>query len=145
MIGRLIERIIGPVSDLLSEVIEDPDERARIEAQLRQRLLEHEGSLVEASRDVVVAETTSASWLARNWRPITMLSFVSIIVNNYIIVPWLQAFGIETVAVLDLPDAFFTLLTIGIGGYVVGRSLEKTGSSISLGGNTSKGDTGPSS
>lgn len=134
MIGRLIERIIGPVSDLLSEAIEDPDKRAELESRIRLSLLSHEASLVEASRDVVVAEAQSESWLARNWRPITMLSFVAILCNNFIIVPWLQAFGVETVAVLDMPDAFFTLLTVGVGGYVVGRSLEKTGSSISLGG-----------
>jgi hypothetical protein len=134
MIGRLIERIIGPVSDLLSEAIEDPDKRAELESRIRLSLLSHEASLVEASRDVVVAEANSESWLARNWRPITMLSFVAILVNNFIVVPWLQAFGVETVAVLDMPDAFFTLLTVGVGGYVVGRSLEKTGSSISLGG-----------
>ena len=133
MIGRLIERIIGPVSDLLSEVIEDPDERARIEAELRMRLLIHEAGLVEASRDVVVAEAQGESWLQRNWRPITMLSFVSILVNNYIAVPWLQALGIQSVAVLEMPAEFFTLLTVGLGGYVVGRTMEKTGSGINIG------------
>lgn len=134
MIGRLIERIIGPVTDLASEFITDADKRAEFEHRLRTALLAHEGNLVNASRDVVVAEANSESWLARNWRPITMLSFVAILANNFILIPWLQAFGIETVAVLDMPDAFFTLLTVGVGGYVVGRSLEKTGSSISLGG-----------
>ena len=134
MIGRLIERVIGPVSGLISEYIEDKDKAAELEAKIRLELLAHEGSLVEASRDVVVAEARSESWLARSWRPITMLSFVAILLNNYILVPWLIAFGVETVAVLDMPPEFFTLLTVGVGGYVVGRSLEKTGSSISLGG-----------
>ena len=134
MIGRLIERIIGPVSDLLSEVIEDPDERARIEAELRMRLLSHEAGLVEASRDVVVTEAQGESWLQRNWRPLTMLSFVSILVNNYIAVPWLQALGVQSVAVLEMPAEFFTLLTVGLGGYVVGRTMEKTGSGINIGG-----------
>ena len=31
------------------------------------------------------------------------------------------AFGIQ----LDLPDALWTLLTIGVGGYTLGRSSEK--------------------
>ena len=143
MIGRFIERIIGPVTDLLSEYIEDPDERARLEAELRQRLLEHEGSLVEASRDVVVAEAQGESWVQRSWRPVTMLSFVAILCNNYILVPWLQAFGVETVAVLDMPDGLWTLLTVGLGGYVVGRSLEKTGSGIRIGSEQAQTPTPP--
>lgn len=134
MISRLIERIIGPVTGLISEYIEDKDKAAELEARIRLALLSHESGLVEASRDVVVAEAQSESWLARNWRPLTMLSFVAILVNNYILVPWMLALGIDTVAVLEMPAEFFTLLTVGVGGYVVGRSLEKTGSSISLGG-----------
>lgn len=133
MIGRLIERIIGPVSDLISEYIEDPDKRAELEGKIRLALLHHEASLVSASRDVVVAEAQGESWWQRNWRPLTMMSFVAILANNYILVPWLLAFGVDTVAVLEMPAEFFTLLTVGLGGYVVGRTMEKTGSGINIG------------
>jgi hypothetical protein len=133
MIGRLIDRIIGPVSDLISEYIEDPDKRAELEGKIRLALLHHEASLVSASRDVVVAEAQGESWWQRNWRPLTMMSFVAILVNNYILVPWLLALGVDTVAVLEMPAEFFTLLTVGLGGYVVGRTMEKTGSGISIG------------
>ena len=47
-----------------------------------------------------------------------------IIANNYLLVPYANAFfnwGI----LLELPDALWTLLTIGVGGYTVGRSAEK--------------------
>ena len=34
--------------------------------------------------DVIKSEATSVSWLARNWRPITMLCFFTVIIfNNY--------------------------------------------------------------
>lgn len=48
-------------------------------------------------------------------------------------VPWLLALGVETVAVLEIPDGMWTLLTVGIGGYVVGRTIENTGSSVRIG------------
>lgn len=133
MIGRLIERIIGPVSDLISEYIEDPDKRAEFESRFRLAMLAHESALVNASRDIVVAEAQGESWLQRNWRPLTMISFVAILVNNFILVPWLIAMGVQNVAVLEMPAEFFTLLTVGLGGYVVGRTMEKTGSGINIG------------
>lgn len=127
-----ISRIIEPVTGLVSEYIEDADKRAEFETKLRLALMQQESSFIEASRDIVVAEAQGESWLQRNWRPVTMLSFVAIIVNNYILVPWLLALGVETVAVLEIPEGMWGLLTVGLGGYVVGRTLEKTGSGVNI-------------
>ncbi len=140
MLRNILEVITGPVTDLLSEIVEDPDERARLQAQFQLAMLQHESTLVSATRDIVVAEAQSESWIARNWRPITALTFTAILANNYILVPWLRAFGVETIAVLDMPPELFTLLTVMIGGYVVGRSLEKTNSGINIGGNNERGE-----
>lgn len=133
MIGKFIDRLIGPVTGLASEFIEDKDKRTEFEHRLRLALLQQESTLVEASRDVVVAEAQGQSWLQRNWRPLIMMIFGAILANNYIIVPWLIALGVETVAVLEMPDGLWTLLTVGLGGYVVGRTIEKTGSSVNIG------------
>lgn len=133
MIGGIIERIIGPVSNLLGEYIEDADKRAELETRLRLALLTQERDFVNAARDVVVAEAGGESWLQRNWRPVIMLIFGAILANNYIVVPWLQAFGIETVAVLEIPDGMWGLLSVGLGGYVIGRTIEKTGSRVQIG------------
>ena len=53
-----------------------------------------------------------------------MLSFTAIIVNNYILNPWLSAlFGIDVV--MEIPESMWGLLKLGVGGYIVGRSAEK--------------------
>jgi hypothetical protein len=62
-----------------------------------------------------------------------MLVFVTVIANNYLIAPYVQAFG-GVAVVLDIPQGMWTLLTMGLGGYVVGRTIEKTGSQIRIGG-----------
>ena len=54
-----------------------------------------------------------------------MLVAIVIIANNYIFVPYARAFGLA-VPLLELPDGLWSLLTLGVGGYVVGRSVEKT-------------------
>ncbi len=80
--------------------------------------------LTELQASVVVAELQSGAWLAQNWRPITMLTFVAIIANNYILYPYLSLFWGKA-PVLEIPPDMWGLLKIGLGGYVVGRSGEK--------------------
>jgi len=120
-----IDRIIAPVTGLVSEYIEDADKRVEFESRLRMAMLGHEADLVNASRDVVVAEAQGESWLQRTWRPLLMLTFGAIIANNYILIPWLMAFGVSTVAVLEMPAGLWALLTTGLGGYIVARTVEK--------------------
>lgn len=77
-------------------------------------------------RDVIVAEANGHSWLQRNWRPITMLSMVFLI--GYIIFTGGYVNGRE------LEPSFVTeileIIKIGLGGYVIGRSLEKIAPSV---------------
>ena len=80
--------------------------------------------LTELQASVVVAELQSGAWLAQNWRPITMLTFVFIIANNYILYPYLSLFW-NVAPKLEIPPDMWGLLKIGLGGYVVGRSGEK--------------------
>lgn len=72
----------------------------------------------------VLTAELSGNTLQRSWRPILMLSITAILVNNYILVPYLSLFGVPA-TVLEFPDELWSLLKIGVGGYVVGRSAEK--------------------
>ncbi len=85
--------------------------------------------LTELQASVVIAEMNSGAWLAQNWRPITMLTFVAIIANNYILYPYLALFWSKA-PVLQIPPDMWSLLKIGLGGYVVGRSGEKIAKAI---------------
>lgn len=103
-----------------------PDPAAKAEAKLRLLEVQQKGELaeVEAAMNVVVAEAKSEHALTSQWRPITMLVFTAIVANNYIVAPYLAAiFGWSVT--LEMPDQLWNLLSIGIGGYVVGRSSEK--------------------
>ena len=78
----------------------------------------------ELRSNIIIAETKSQSWLARNWRPILMLTIIAIIANNYIIFPYASLFTTK-VKMLVLPGHLWSLLKIGVGGYIVGRSAEQ--------------------
>lgn len=95
-------------------------------AKLKLLEMEQRGELEElaTAAGVVEAEAKSEHFLTANWRPITMLTFVAIIANNYILYPYLSLFWPEAPN-LEIPPDMWGLLKIGIGGYVVGRSVEK--------------------
>jgi predicted MFS family arabinose efflux permease len=53
-----------------------------------------------------------------------MCLFGVIILNNYVIYPYLSLF-IEAAPMMEIPTDMWSLLKLGIGGYVVGRTVEK--------------------
>lgn len=101
------------------------------QAEIKGKLMELQGKAAEADNQfrelqakVLVAEISGGSWLQQNWRPILMLTIVAIVANNYIFVPYLQLFGLPAL-ILDLPEKLWNLMTLGVGGYIAGRTGEK--------------------
>ena len=126
---------IGGIGKIIDEFKVTDEERAtakakllQVEADLTGKVLEYEATLANAQRDVIVAEMQSGSVLARNWRPVLMVVITTILAHQYLLFPYLSKwFDVPSIL---LPDPLFTLLTIGVGGYVVGRSGEKIATSL---------------
>ena len=112
------------IYDLIDRTIDDPKEKARLQSEATKMLHEEGQTRLQGQISIILAEAQGASWLQRNWRPILMLTVVAIIANNYILAPYLALFGLPAI-VLDLPGELYTLMSIGVGGYVAGRSGEK--------------------
>ena len=102
---------------ITGEKIKDPEELLKEVAKL-------ESTFLKARSEIIVAEAKSEHWLTSTWRPITMLTFVFIIANNYIIAPYATAIG-ATIPTLELTKDMWELIKIGLGGYVVSRGAEK--------------------
>lgn len=123
MFGAIIGKLIGSAFGVIDKAVKDKDLAARLKADIQLAAMANEAEFTAAARDIVVAEA-KGGFIQRNWRPITMLSFTAILANNYIIAPYVQAFGGVSV-VLEIPPGMWGLLTVGIGGYVGGRTVEK--------------------
>jgi hypothetical protein len=116
-----ITNIFKPATDLVDELVTSDEERLQLKTRLKEvenefqtKVLEYESRLMESQSAIIQAESTGKSWLQRNWRPITMITFLILVVCD--------SFGLLT---FRLADEAWTLLQIGLGGYVVGRSAEK--------------------
>ena len=111
-------------STLLDKFFPDKDEAAKAKIKLVEMQMNGELSKLQISSGIITAEAKSEHFLVAAWRPITMLVFVFVIANNYIIYPYLSLF-FDAAPKLEIPPDMWDLLKIGIGGYTVGRTVEK--------------------
>ena len=117
---------IAPLAKILFSTIEksveDKDLQAKLKAQLNEQLLKSSTEELKAAASIVEAEA-KAGWFAASWRPLLMYVLIFVLVFNYIFAPIIKMItGI--VVGFELPGDVWTLLQIGLGGYVVGRSSE---------------------
>lgn len=116
-----ISNIFEPAAKLIDELHTSDEEKLRLQSQIKAvenellaKVIDYENKLLESKTAIITAEATGQSWIQRNWRPITMLTFLVLVVCDSF--GWLPS--------KLAPDAW-TLLQIGLGGYVAGRSAEK--------------------
>ena len=116
------------VKDLLTgldNLFTSKEEKIKAENVIKQILIQKELELQKMQTEIIVTEA-KGNWLQRSWRPILMLSFGFIVIYNKFAAP---LFG-WPIPILE--GEFWTLLQIGIGGYVVGRSAEKIADKITI-------------
>ena len=90
-----------------------PDADAEMKGKMQQFM-----AVFTAQAQIVQAEAASQNWLASSWRPLTMLTFVVLIVCRWF--GW-AAPNLSEAEYIKLWD----IVQLGLGGYVIGRSVEK--------------------
>lgn len=124
-----IANIFKPAVELVDELHTSKEEKAAISLALLQAQQDAAQKMAAVQRDVIVAEAKSGFFLTANWRPITMLSFVFMILWNFVFAPlgtWFAAmFGGPVLPTLELPVGVWTTINIGLGGYIASRTYEK--------------------
>ena len=123
MIQALIPTLAPILGKVVGNLFPDPEQKAKAEAEMMKALLSHQAEIEGAAAKIIQTEAASQHWLAANWRPLTMIVFVCLIVARW--------FGW---AAPNLSEAeyvkLWSIVEFGLGGYVVGRSVEKIAPSI---------------
>lgn len=116
-----ISSLLSPVSSIISnlhtsdaEKMTLQNEMVNLQNQMAEKMLSYETQLLSSRSDIIKAEAQGNSWMQRNWRPCTMFTFLILVVCDSF--GWLHN---------PLAPEAWTLLQLGLGGYVVGRSVEK--------------------
>lgn len=119
MIGRILERLIEPVFGVIDQAVTDKDQQEQLKAQIQLALSRRAGDLESYARDTIIAEM-KGNWLQRSWRPIMMLWFAFIIGMFW--------FGFAPDYIVQNPsltDKLFTVIQIGLGGFIVTEGGER--------------------
>jgi hypothetical protein len=122
--------ILSKVFDVVDKSIPDRDLALKLKNELNEQLLKSGTEELKASARIVEAEA-KAGWFTASWRPLLMYVLIFILVWNYILGPLVKVLthGL-TIITFELPGDVWTLLQIGLGGYVVGRSGESIARTI---------------
>lgn len=127
LLDKVISGIKGDVVETISkgvdEIATSEEEKLAKKNELADKVMGHLKEAMSYQRDVLNAEL-QGNGLQRNWRPIVMLAFAFIVIYRYFIAP------IFSLVPVELPERFFDLLELGIGGYVIGRSVEKVADAV---------------
>lgn len=110
------------IGNVLDNVITNDEEKSKAKNELTEIVTSKLSELAGYQRDVIVQEL-KGNWLQRSWRPLVMLIFASILVAKW--------FGWTDPSIdISLEIELMSLLKIGIGGYIAGRSLEKISGTV---------------
>ena len=117
---------VAPLAKILFNTIDkavpDKDLQEKLKAQLQTQLLQSNTQELQAAAKIIEAEA-KAGLFASSWRPLLMYVLIFILVWNYVIGPVIKVFTGAIIS-FELPGDVWTLLNVGLGGYVVGRSAE---------------------
>lgn len=131
-ITSFVSGIFKPAADLVDNLHTSDKEKGEIEIQkqnlrneidkikfqLQERFLNYESQLMENRTKLIEAETKTGNIFVSSWRPALMVIFALLIVAKWL---GFSAPGISEAVELEL----FSIVKLGMTGYVVGRSAEK--------------------
>jgi hypothetical protein len=117
--------LVTEVGKVIDNLFTSDEERLNAKNEVFKVLQEQKLKLQQLQTEIILAEA-NGNWLQRSWRPILMLSFGFIVIYVKFIAP------LFSLPIPPLEDEFWDLLQLGIGGYVVGRSVEKVANNITI-------------
>ena len=124
-ITELIAGIFKPATELIDNLHTSKEEKLEqkrllleVQGRAMDRVHEYNTELLMGQAKIVNSEASSEHWLTANWRPLVMLTFTGLVVARFL--------GFEAEGMTEKKyQSLWNLITLGVGGYIGGRSVEK--------------------
>lgn len=129
IIDAIAAPILGPLFGIIDQAVPDKDLAVRLKADIQTAVLKIQEKTLESQKEIIVAEAQGESYIQRTWRPWFMVFLMVNIAFSMIAGVFGYASQI-TDAWASIPDPAWTLMQVGIGGYIGGRTIEKVAKSV---------------
>lgn len=116
------EGVLKGVKDVVSTFKADPLELAKLESALAQAELTLQTQMQAAVNASMQAESKSEHWMQWAWRPTFGFTGAGLLINNYILLPYFQKIGIQSI---DIPTEVWLMLMAVLGVAAWTRGQEK--------------------
>lgn len=122
LLGLFKSDIIKDIGGVIDGLQVSDEEKGAIKNKLTDLVLSKLAQVVEYQHNVILAEVGKSSWLTSSWRPIVMLTFTTLLVMRWM--------GVTIEVDKEMEVQLMELIKLGLGGYVIGRSLEQTAKTV---------------
>ena len=113
---------IEAVGNVVDNVFTNDEEKSEAKKQLTEVVLKSLNEVAAVQGEVIKTEM-KGNFLQKSWRPLMMLSFGVILICKW--------FGLTNDTIpLELELQLLDIVKLGLGGYVVGRSVEKVATTV---------------
>ena len=113
--------LISSVGEVVDNLHVSDAEKSEAKLKIGDRVLSSFDNLANVQGEVITEMT--GNFLQRSWRPLLMLTFGVLLVLRWV---GLASYNLP----LDLELQLMSIVKIGVGGYVAGRSVEKVASTL---------------
>jgi hypothetical protein len=122
MISEIVRGVIGPVTGLISEFVEDKDKANEIAYKISTMAASHAHANALGQLAVNKQEAAHKNLFVSGWRPAVGWVCVLALANNYLFMPYATAVGID---IQPIDDSSMMAVLIGMLGLGVTRTVEK--------------------
>jgi hypothetical protein len=122
LLGISADKLIDSIGQSIDSIVTNDDEKLKAKNELSKTVLSELNRLYETQASVIKTEM-SGNWLQRSWRPLLMWAFGCIIMMKWM--GWTDPNISE-----ELEMELLQIIKIGLGGYVLGRSVEKVAKTV---------------
>ena len=112
--------LVKEAGNIVDEVVTSKEEALTLKEKLSDTIFESSIEVLNIQKEIILAEA-NGNWLQRSWRPIVMLLF-AFLVGAY----WFGFTNPEAALAMKI----FDIIELGIGGMVIGRTVEKVASNV---------------
>lgn len=123
VISKIFSKVTGDIIKETGGVIDtlstSDAEKLKAKEELSKIVMDGLNTATSFQRDVLVKEM-EGNFLQRSWRPLTLLTFTVVVVISVFTDTHLN----------EVPTEFWDLISLGLGGYVAGRSVEKVAKTV---------------